>query len=154
MASLGEKELTSKGVAFTSHEYDYRQKGAERAAQALDLDPAATIKSLVLKLSDKRFIFLLLPADADVSMRSVARTLKVKSAEMATERDAERLTNYKVGGMSPFGSRTRLPVYVDLSVLDHDRVFVNGGRRGLLLGLDPEDLISAAEAEIVDVGIK
>ena len=84
--------------------------------------------------------------------RGRQRALGAKQAQLANERDAERLTGYRVGGIGPFGSRTALPVYVDISILDHERIFINGGRRGLLLGLDPEHLIEAAHAEIVDVG--
>jgi Cys-tRNA(Pro)/Cys-tRNA(Cys) deacylase len=159
MASLGEQALRRLGVPFTSHEYDYRKKGAEIAAAALDLPLSATLKSLVVKLvrpgaRDASFAFVLVPGGASVSMRNLARALGAKTAELASERDTERLTGYRIGGIGPFGSRTPLRVYVDLSALDHDRVYVNGGRRGLLLGLDPEALIEAAGAEIVDVGIK
>jgi Cys-tRNA(Pro)/Cys-tRNA(Cys) deacylase len=152
--SLGEQELAGKGVPYSTHEYDYRKKGADRAAEALGLPLAATLKSLVVELPGKRYIFLLVPGHLSVSLRTLARTLGVKTAEMASERDAERLTGYRVGGISPFGSRTRLPVYVDLSALDHERVFINGGRRGLLLGLEPERLIEAAGGELIDVGLE
>lgn len=159
MASLGEQALRRLGVPFTCHEYDYRKKGAEVAAAALDLPLAATLKSLVVKLvktgsEGESYAFVLVPGGASVSMRNLARALGAKAAELASERDTERLTGYRIGGISPFGSRTSLQVYVDLSALDHERVYLNGGRRGLLLGLDPEALIEAAGAEIVDVGIR
>ena len=152
MASLGQKALAHKGVACSAHEYDYRKKGAEAAAEALGLPLGAMLKTLVVRLSDGRHVLLLAPGAADVSMRSVARALKVKSAELATERDASRLTGYQVGGIGPFGCRTPLPVLLDLAAVEHDRVYVNGGRRGLILGLALDDLIAAAEAELVDVG--
>lgn len=151
MASLGEQALTRMGVAFTSHVYDYRKKGAEAAAQALAVPLSSTLKTLVVKLADDRFVFVLIGGDLSVSMRSLARTLGVKTAELASERDTERLTGYRVGGIGPFGSRTPLDLFVDLRALDHERVYVNGGRRGLLLGLSPEDLIAAAGAELIDV---
>jgi Cys-tRNA(Pro)/Cys-tRNA(Cys) deacylase len=152
VASLGQQQLTRCGIPFTSHEYDYRKKGAEVAAAALGIPLAAALKTLVVRLSDGRFVFLLIPGDQSVSMRNLARTFGVKSAELASERDTERLTGFRVGGIGPFGSRTPLEVYVDLRALDHEMVYVNGGRRGLLLGLDPEQLIEAASAEVVEVG--
>ena len=106
----------------------------------------------MIKLSDGRYVFLLIPGDQSVSMRTLARTFEVKSAELASERDTERLTGYRVGGIGPFGARTPLDVYIDLQALDHEKVYVNGGRRGLLLGLDPERLIEAASADVVEVG--
>lgn len=150
--SLGEQALARTGVPFTRHEYDYRKKGAEAASAALGIPLAAALKTLVVALADGRFVFVLMPGHLTVSMRALARALGVKGADLAPERDTERLTGYRVGGIGPFGSRTPLPVFVDLRVLDLERVFVNGGRRGLLLGLEPEALIQAAQAELVDVG--
>jgi Cys-tRNA(Pro) deacylase len=150
MPSLGEKALLARGVPFTSHEYDYRIKGAEAAAAALGLRLEETVKTLVVRLADDRTILLLVCGAADVSLKGLARTLGVKHAELASERDAERLTGYRVGGIGPFGTRTTLPTYADLDLLDHERVYVNGGRRGLLLGMAPEDLIEAAGAELVE----
>ena len=151
MPSLGEKALRQKRIPFSSVEYDFRKKGADAASEALGIPISATIKSLVVKTADEDFIFLLIPGDRSVSMKNLARILGVKSAEMASERDTERLTGYRVGGISPFGSRTALPVYVDLGVADHQKVYINGGRRGLLLCMEPDDLIRAADAELIDV---
>jgi Cys-tRNA(Pro) deacylase len=152
--TLGERFLRERDVSFTSHPYDYRKKGTEAASLALGIPEAAAIKTLVVKLEDGRFVFLLACGDREVSMRSLARELGVKGAELATERDAERLTGYQLGGMGPFGSRTALPVCVDLAVLGHDRVYVNGGKRGLLVGMDPETLVGVSGARLVDVAVE
>ena len=104
----------------------------------------------VVRLSDARDVFVLVAGDRSVSMRNLARALGVKSAALASERDTERLTGYRVGGIGPFGSRTKLPIFVDLAALDHDRVYVNGGRRGLLLSMEPEALIEVCGAELID----
>jgi Cys-tRNA(Pro)/Cys-tRNA(Cys) deacylase len=152
MASLGEQELRRLGVAFTSHTYDYRIKGAEAASEALGIPLASAIKTLVIRLADGRFIFLCVPGGTSVSMRSLARALGVRGAELASERDAERITGYRVGGIGPFGARTPLELYLDLGALDHERVYINGGRRGLLLCLDPEELVESGRAELLDVG--
>lgn len=151
MSSLGEKDLQQRGYTFTLHPYDYRQKGAEAAAEALGLPIEQTVKTLVIELSDGRFVFLMARGDRAVSLRDFARHLDVKGAEMANERDILRLTGYQPGGIGPFGSRTPLPVYVDISLLDVPNVYFNGGRRGLLLGMEPERLAQAASAEWVDV---
>jgi Cys-tRNA(Pro) deacylase len=148
--SLGEQQLRELGVAFATHEYDYRKKGAEAAAEALGVPLSAALKTLVVRLSDDRDVFVLVAGDRSVSMRNLARALGVKSASLASERDTERLTGYRVGGIGPFGSRTKLPVFVDLAALDHDQVYVNGGRRGLLLSMEPEVLIEACGAELID----
>lgn len=155
--SLGEQALRELGLPFSSHEYDYREKGAEAAAAALGVPLAATLKTLVVKLGDAelsggRFAFVLVPGDRSVSMRNLARALRLKSAELASEQEAERLTGYRVGGIGPFGARTPLPIFVDVSALDHERVFVNGGRRGLLLGVSAEALVETTGAELIDVG--
>ena len=84
-------------------------------------------------------------------MRTLARHFRVKSAELTSERDAERLTGYQVGGIGPLGGRTALDVYIDLSAVEHDHVFFNGGRRGLILGVGLEAFIGVANAELVDV---
>lgn len=151
MSSLGEKALEAKGIPFASHTYDYRKKGAEAAAEALDVELSATVKTLVISCSDGRFLFLLVPGGRAASMRQLARTLGVKSCELASERDAQRLTAYKVGGIGPFGSRTPLDVYVDLAVFEHDTIYINGGRRGLLLAITPDHLLEATEGELVEV---
>ena len=154
MASLGEQHLRSRGIPFTSFEYDYRKKGAEAAARSLGLPPSAMLKTLVVRLADGRTVLLLEPGDKEVSMRNLARALGVKAAELATEREAERLTGYRVGGIGPFGTRTELPVFVELSSAAHDQVYVNGGRRGLILGLDLDVVMEAARAELVDASIE
>ena len=154
MASLGEKFLTQRGIEFTSHEYDYQIKGAKAAAEALHIPVERTVKTLVVLLGSGEYIFLLMPGHGKSSMKTLARTLQVKSAELAKDRDAERLTGYQVGGIGPFGSRTSLPVYMDIKSLDYDKIYINGGRRGLLLGMDPEVLVEVAQAELVDVSLE
>jgi len=154
MSSLGERYLKERGVAFAAHEYDFRKKGAEAAAESLGLPLDAMLKTLVVRLDDGRCVLLLVPGNKQVSMRSFARALEVRGAELASERDAERLTGYQVGGIGPFGTRTALSVFVDLSAVEHETLYVNGGRRGLILGLAQADLLRAAQAELVDVGLE
>jgi Cys-tRNA(Pro)/Cys-tRNA(Cys) deacylase len=152
VASRGERFLNEQGIPFESLEYDFRQKGSEYAAEALGAPLDPMLKSLVVRLSDNRFVFVLMSALRDISLKELARFIGVKEAQMASERDAQRLTGYLVGGMSPFGARNQLPVYVDRGILEHGEIYINGGRRGLILKLRTSDLISTLGPTVVDVG--
>jgi Cys-tRNA(Pro) deacylase len=152
VASRGERFLNEQGIPFESLEYDFRQKGSEYAAEALGAPLDPMLKSLVVRLSDNRFVFVLMSALRDISLKELARFIGVKEAQMASERDAQRLTGYLVGGMSPFGARNQLPVYVDRGILEYGEIYINGGRRGLILKLRTSDLISTLGPTVVDVG--
>lgn len=152
MASKGERFLTAQGIPFESLEYDFRQKGSEYAADALGVPLDPMLKSLVVRLSDDRFVFVLMSASRDISLKELARFVGVKEAKMASERDAQRLTGYLVGGMSPFGARIQLPVYVDRGILEYGEIYINGGRRGLILKLRTSDLINTLNPTVIDVG--
>ena len=152
MSTRGERFLTERGILFESIEYDFREKGSEYAAKALGVPVDATLKSLVTQLSGHRFVFVLMPGSKDVSLKGLARSIDVKDAQMASERDAQRLTGYLVGGISPFGARTQLPVYVDKGILKHDEIYINGGRRGLILKLKARDLIGTLNPTVIDLG--
>ncbi len=144
--------MIEQGIPFESLEYDFRQKGSDYAAKALGAPFDAMLKSLVIRLSDSRFIFVLMPGSKDVSLKELARSTGVKEAQVASERDAQRLTGYLVGGISPFGARTRLPVYIDAGILVHGEIYINGGRRGLILKLRTKDLIDTLDATVTDLG--
>jgi Cys-tRNA(Pro) deacylase len=152
VSSSGERFLIERRIPFESLEYDFRQKGSEYAAKALSAPLDAMLKSLVIRLSDSRFIFVLMPGSKDVSLKELARSTGVKEAQVASERDAQRLTGYLVGGISPFGARTQFPVYVDEEILDHGEIYINGGRRGLILKLRTKDLIDTLDATVTDLG--
>lgn len=152
MSSRGERVLNEQGIPFESLEYDFQQKGAEYAAEALGVPPDAMLKSLVVQLSDHRFGFVLMPGSKDLSLKGLARSIGVKETHLASERDAERLTGYLVGGISPFGARTMLPVYIDGGVLEHGEIYINGGRRGLILKLRTRDLIDTLDPTVIDLG--
>ena len=152
MSSRGERFLIERGIPFESLEYDFRQKGSEYAAKALGVPLDAMLKSLVVRLSDSRFAFVVMPGSKDVSLKELARSAGVKEAQVASERDAQRLTGYLVGGISPFGVRTQLPVYVDEEILKHGEIYINGGRRGLILKLMTKDLIGTLDPTVTDLG--
>ncbi len=152
MSSKGERFLIERGIPFESLEYGFRQKGSEYAAEALGVPLDVMLKSLVVRLSDSRFIFVIMPGSKDVSLKELARSTGVKEAQVASERDAQRLTGYLVGGISPFGARTQLPVYIDEGILKHGEIYINGGRRGLILKLRTKDLIGTLDPTVADLG--
>ena len=152
MSSRGERFLIERGIPFESLEYDFRQKGSEYAAKALGVPLDAMLKSLVVRLSDSCFAFVVMPGSKDVSLKELARSAGVKEAQVASERDAQRLTGYLVGGISPFGARIQLPVYVDEGILKHGEIYINGGRRGLILKLRTKDLIGTLDPTVTDLG--
>lgn len=150
MSTRGIKLLEQRGVAFEVVEYLYKQKGAGRAAEAAGWSEDQVIKSLVVT-AGRDFWFALVPSHRELSLKKLARLLGVKSVEMAAVRDAERLTGYVEGGISPFGSYTALPVLMEETVLEHDRVLINGGHRGVLVAMSPWDLQELLSARVEDV---
>jgi len=143
--------LDQRHIEYEAREYDHREKGAEFAAEALDWPPEAMIKTLVTVLSDRSVVLVLMPGDQELSLKNLARAAGVKQAAMAPESIAQRLTGYQVGGISPFGTRHNLPVWMHRDLLDHERVGINGGRRGLILFLDPGSVRDALDAQMADL---
>ena len=146
--------LEKAGVAFTVHSYDY-DPGAEsvglQAAEALGERPAKVLKTLMVLLDGKPACAIL-PSDHELSMKRFAAALGGKSAQMMPVSQAERLSGYKVGGVSPFGQPKVLPVAIEAAALGHERVYINGGQRGLQVRLDPNEalrVLSAVAAPIV-----
>ena len=145
--------LTKAGVAFEAHLYDY-DSGAERiglaAAEALGKDPARVFKTLMLVLDGKPACAVL-PSDHELSMKKLAKALGGKSAEMMKPAEAEKLTGFKVGGISPFGQRKRVPVAMDETAMGFETVLINGGQRGMLLELTPDDAVRVTGAKTADL---
>jgi Cys-tRNA(Pro)/Cys-tRNA(Cys) deacylase len=141
--------LGKAGVAFTLHEYDY-DPNAERigmqAAEALGVAPARLLKTLMAKAGD-RIVCVLVPSDREVSLKRLAQAADAKDAAMLKPVEAERVTGYHVGGISPFGQKKRVPVLIEAGALSHPTVIVNGGRRGLQIELAPSDLVRAPDAK-------
>jgi Cys-tRNA(Pro)/Cys-tRNA(Cys) deacylase len=131
--------LREHDVPFVEHRYEHRVKGAAYAAEALGLDPAMVAKTLVAQVGGS-FAFALVPGDRELSLRGLARAAGAATASLAAERDAQRLTGYQIGGISPFGSRTELPVYAVAEWLERERVALNGGARGVIIELAGADL--------------
>lgn len=145
--------LTRAGVAFELFPYDYDPDAPRvglQAAEALGWAPEQVFKTL-MTLVDARPACVIVPSDCEVSMKKLAAAIGGKSAQMMKPADAERLTGYKVGGVSPFGQRKIVPTVMDETAILFDRILINGGQRGLLLGLTPDEAARAAEAKLVDL---
>lgn len=146
--------LREKKIEFIPHLYNYVEKGGTReSARQLGVDEHAVIKTLVFETNEKKPLFVLMHGDREVSTKNLARQLGVKSVEPATPEKASKLTGYLVGGTSPFGSRTRLPVYAEKTIFHLDRIFINGGKRGFLIEIDPSALSVALGFHEIEVGI-
>ena len=143
--------LREKKVEFVPHLYDYVEKGgAKESARQLGVDVHAVVKTLVLETNEKKPLIVLMHGDKEVSTKNLARFLNVKSVEPATPEKASKLTGYLVGGTSPFGSRTKMPVYVESTIYALDKIHINGGKRGFLVEIGPEHLrlLDAVEVEV------
>ncbi|MBN8818377.1 MAG: Cys-tRNA(Pro) deacylase [Sphingomonas sp.] len=152
-ATRATKALERAGIPFSVHSYDY-DPGAERiglqAAEALGEPPQRVLKTLMARIDGKPGC-VILPSDREVSMKKLAAALGGKSAEMMKPADAERLTGYKVGGISPFGQMRAVPTVIEATALDEDAVFINGGQRGLQVRLNPRDAATLLQAIIAPV---
>jgi Cys-tRNA(Pro)/Cys-tRNA(Cys) deacylase len=145
--------LEKAGVVFKVHEYEY-DPNAERigmqAAEALGIEPARLLKTLMAK-GGTEVLCVLAPSDREVHLKMLAAAAGVKSCAMLPAAEAERITGYHVGGISPFGQKKRVRVFIEQSVLAFPQVLCNGGRRGLQVELAPADLVrmlSATTAEL------
>ena len=140
--------LERLGVTFALHAYDYDPDAASiglQAAEALGVPPSRVLKTLIAE-ADGKPVCVVVPSDCEVSMKKLAAAFGAKTAKMMRPADAERLTGYHVGGISPFGQKKRVPVAIEQAALGHATVFLNGGQRGLQVELDPSDALTAAGA--------
>jgi Cys-tRNA(Pro)/Cys-tRNA(Cys) deacylase len=140
--------LSQAGIAFTVHAYDY-DPNAERvglqAAEALGEAPHRVLKTLMAEVDGKP-VCVVVPSDREVSMKKLANAFHGKSANMMKPADAERLTGYHVGGISPFGQKKAVPTAIEEAALAEPLVFINGGQRGLQVRLDPKNALTVLKA--------
>lgn len=147
-------------VAFTLHEYSHQSVPSDHAgfgleaARALQVPSQQLLKTLLVAADpqERRLVVACVPVDRQLDLRALAGILGVKKVELATPAQAERVTGYVVGGISPFGQRKRLPTVIDDSVQQFERVFVSGGRRGLQIRLSLRDLVDLCEARLAAIG--
>jgi Cys-tRNA(Pro) deacylase len=149
------RSLREKKVDFTPHLYDYVEKGGTaHSAKELGVDEHAVVKTLVFETSEKKPLIVLMHGDRSVSAKELARHLNVKSVAPATPEKAAKLTGYLVGGTSPFGTKTKLPVYAEKTIFALDKIYINGGKRGFLVEIAPRVLKDVLTVEEVEVGIE
>ncbi len=147
--------LREKKVEFVPRLYDYIEKGGTgESARQLGVDEHAVVKTLIFETNEKKPLIVLMHGDRLVSTKNLARHIGVKSVEPARPERASKHTGYLVGGTSPFGTRTAMPVYVEASVFELDKIYINGGKRGFLVEIDPEVLKTVLKLEEVSVGIE
>lgn len=146
------RALRAAGVAYEAVVYDYRRyPGALGAAEFIGIDPHLTAKTIVFSTDTGNGVVVLMHGDLEVSGKSLARILEVKSVEPATHRQARRWTGYEFGGTSPFGMNHALPVIAQATLAGLERVYVNAGSRGFVVGMDPGDLLKVVGAELAYV---
>jgi len=144
--------LKANGVAFTDHLYAYEAHGGTSvSARELGVDEHSVVKTLIMENELKKPLIVLMHGDRKVSTKELARQIGCKKVEPCKPEVANKHSGYLVGGTSPFGTKTRMPVYVERSILDLDRIYINGGRRGYLVGIDPKELPKLLAVEAVEV---
>lgn len=147
--------LREKKVEFEPHLYDYVEKGGTRAsAESLGVDEHAVIKTLVFETDAKKPLIVLMHGDAQVSTKNLARFLGAKTVTPAEPEKANKWTGYLVGGTSPFGIKTKMPVYAEKTIFDLPRIYINGGKRGFLVSIAPQilkDVLAAQEVSVKQV---
>jgi Cys-tRNA(Pro) deacylase len=147
--------LKANGIAYTEHEYDYVEHGGtEVSAQALGVPEHEVVKTLVMQDEEGKPLIVLMHGDRKVSTKNLARQAGKKRVEPCKPEAAQRHSGYQVGGTSPFGTKKRLPVFMERSVLDLPFVYINGGRRGFLVRIRTEDLEKTLQPQLVDVALE
>jgi len=149
------RTLREEKVTFTDHLYAYEEKGGTSvSARELGVDEHAVVKTLVMEDDRKNPLIVLMHGDRQVSTKELARIAGVKTITPCTPDTASRHTGYQVGGTSPFGTRRKMPVYLEETILDLPKIYLNGGKRGYLVGLDPHDVARLLNPLMVRVGIE
>lgn len=143
--------LREHGVPFSEHVYDYVEHGGTaESSRQLGVDEHSVVKTLVMQDEDAKPLIILMHGDREVSLKNLARQIGRKRVEPSKPEVAERHTGYRVGGTSPFGTRKALQIFVERSVLSLPLIYINGGRRGYLVGIDPRVLADLLKAQPVD----
>ena len=147
--------LKKHGVDYTEHEYEYVEHGGTSvSSSALGVDEHHVVKTLVMETDRAEPLVVLMHGDRKVSTKELARVAGAKRIFPCKPEDAQRHSGYLVGGTSPFGTRKPMPVYLQRTVLDLPRIFINGGRRGYLLGMEPAVLTRVLSPTLVDVALE
>jgi Cys-tRNA(Pro)/Cys-tRNA(Cys) deacylase len=145
------RELEAKGVPYQVHAHARKLYTAEDVAEDLGIPLAQVVKAMIVRCSDRSFVLVVIPGDKQLSLKKVGGVLEDKGVELATHRDAERVTGFRVGAVSVLGfRRSDIATYVDQSVLEMDKVIISSGRPDAGLEVNPHDLMPALEAQVGD----
>ena len=148
------RALRQAGVGFTEHPYTYVEHGGTASfAREFGVDEHAVVKTLVMEDDARKPLVVLMHGDREVSTKELARVLGVKTVQPCTPETAERHSGYMVGGTSPFGLRKAMPIYMEQTILGLPRIYINGGKRGFLVGLDPKELAKVLKPTPVNVAV-
>ena len=143
--------LRERGVAFTHHPYEYEERGGTAvSARELSVPEHAVVKTLVMEDDAKRPLVVLMHGDREVSAKNLARFLGVKAIAPCEPAVADRHSGYQVGGTSPFGLKRAMPVYMQRTIAELPYLYINGGKRGYLVGMTPADLVRVLAPILVD----
>lgn len=144
--------LREKNKEFEPHVFEYVEKGGTKhSSEVLGVDEHAVVKTLIFETNEKKPLIVLMHGDFQVSTKSLARFLNVKTIAPVAPEKASKLTGYLVGGTSPFGVKTKMPIYAEKTIFDLPRIYINGGKRGFLVAIDPQilrDVLNVVEVEI------
>jgi Cys-tRNA(Pro) deacylase len=146
--------LREKKVSFAPRLYEYEERGGtRRSAEELGVDEHAVVKTLIMETEARKPLVILMHGDREVSTKQLARAIGVKTVSPCDPQTAQKHTGYVVGGTSPFGTRARLPVYVERTIFGLPKIYINGGKRGFLVEIEPKDLRILSPLEEVEVAI-
>jgi Cys-tRNA(Pro) deacylase len=149
------RALRAGGASFTDHPYAYEERGGTRvSARELGVEEHAVVKTLIMEDARAQPLVVLMHGDMEVSTKNLARLIGTKTVTPCVPEVAQRHSGYQVGGTSPFGTRRRMPVYMERSIADLPRIYINGGRRGYLVGIAPSEMVRLLAPVLVDVGIR
>jgi Cys-tRNA(Pro) deacylase len=149
------RELRAHRVEFSDHPYEYEEKGGTAvSARELGVPEHAVVKTLIMEDEAKNPLVVLMHGDLKVSTKELARIIGVKTIASCSPETENRHSGYLVGGTSPFGTRRKMPVYMEETILQLPKIYINGGRRGYLVGLSPQDAVRVLAPTLVKVGIK
>jgi Cys-tRNA(Pro) deacylase len=141
-------------VSFTEHPYEYLEHGgAQHSAQVLGVDPFSVVKTLIMQDQDAKPLVVLMHGNRKVSTKNLARQVGLKSVEPCAPEVANRHSGYLVGGTSPFATRRAMPVFIEETILALPRICINGGRRGYLVGIDPQVCVQLLDAKPVNCAL-
>jgi Cys-tRNA(Pro) deacylase len=149
------RQLRAEKVAFSDHLYVYEEKGGTASSsRELGVDEHVVIKTLVMEDERRTPLIVLMHGDMQVSTKDLARLLGVKQVSPCSADVAQRHSGYLVGGTSPFGTRHQMPVYMESSIAALPKIYINGGKRGYLVEIDPAELVRVLKPHVVSVGIR